>query len=318
MGRPALQLQTPFSAASAARFMKDVGVTNLAASPSFYRALRAEAEACPELLAQPPPIRVASSAGEPLPRAVQEWFLHAFRGASLHSHFGQTENGMLTVSSRTAAGAARPPGFMGGAMRGFDLCVLAEDGSPAPDGSDGELAVRVAHSPLFWFSGYHGSQGQGVVDAQGFYRTGDRAVASRDAASGLRAFCYTGRNDDVIKSSGYKVGPGEVEDSIAQLGWVLESAVVGVPDLLRGEAIAAFVVPTPDVAKRAKADAAQAQRLSQELQGHVKSKLAKHLVPKHVDFLDALPKTTSGKVQRFLLKQMHAAKAGRKGCKSHG
>jgi acetyl-CoA synthetase len=317
MGRPALQLVAPFSAASAALFMQDAGVTNLAASPSFYRTLRAEAKERPELLAQPPPIRVASSAGEPLPRAVQEWFQHTFRGACLHSHYGQTENGMLTVSTGQP-GVARPPGFMGGAMRGFDLCVLGEDGSPALDGSDGELAVRVAQSPLFWFTGYLGSQGKSPVDAQGFYRTGDRAVASRDLASGLRVFCYTGRNDDVIKSSGYKVGPGEVEDSIAQLSWVLESAVVGVPDLLRGEAIAAYVVPLPEVVRRAKADAVQAQRLAQELQGHVKSKLAKHLVPKHVEFLEALPKTTSGKVQRFMLKQMHAAKASRKGCKSHG
>jgi len=126
--------------------------------------------------------------------------------------------------------------------------------------------------------------------------TGDKAFFNN--VDGERRYFYQGRGDDVISCAGYRVGPSEVESSIMEVEFVAEVGVIGVPDDLKGEAIKAVVV-IKDSHKLDVNDAAE------EIKAHVKNNLAKHLVPKYVEFMDALPKTESGKIKRFQLRIMH-------------
>jgi acetyl-CoA synthetase len=290
LGQTTLLVNAPFSAETTYATWRKHGVTNFAAAPTAYRALRAAGV--------PPGARewlrllVASSAGEPLNPEVIAWAADAL-GVPLHDHYGQTEHGMLVNNHHNPA-LRRPiqPGSMGHAMPGFRVVVVDSAGNERAPGEEGQIAIDVARSPLCWFPGY-------VRDAEWtaraysaggrYYVLGD---AGRQDADGYVTFAA--RADDVITSAGYRIGPFEVESALLGHPAVAEAAVVGTPDPLRGEIVKAFVV--------LKTGVVPSDGLAGELAQFVKTRLAAHAYPRAVAFVDQLPKTPSGKVQRYLLR----------------
>ncbi len=182
---------------------------------------------------------------------------------------------------------------MGQPMPGFRAAVLDDSGRELESRNEGHLAIDVTSSPLFWFAGYYGdpqATSSRFMDDGHYYLTGDDASMDEDGDC-----FFTGRSDDVILTAGYRIGPFEVESTITAHPEVAECAVVGVPDELRGEAIKAYVVLRPGVVP--KPDSAA------KLQNWVKERLSKTAYPREITFVDAFPKTPSGKIQRFLLRQ---------------
>lgn len=265
------------------------GVTVFAAAPTVYRSMRTSSAPVPRGLK----IRAASSAGEPLTPEVNEWALQAL-GTPVHDHYGQTETGML-INNHHADELRRPlkPGSMGHAMPGWKAAILkaSSDDFAAP-GETGRVVIDLKASPLAWFAGYIDEPGKTAekFSADGrWYLTGDSGSMDEDGY-----FLFSSRDDDVIIMAGYRIGPFEVESALASHPAVAESAVVAAPDEIRGEVIEAFVVLRPP--------STSSEALTLELQEWVKRKFAAHAYPRRVHFVDALPKTPSGKVQRFVLR----------------
>lgn len=273
----------PFTVEGTTELIDELGVTNLAGAPTAYRmVLRAGPEAA-ALLAKN--LRVASSAGEPLNPEIMRWF-NEHVGCNLFDQYGQTECGMVLANHHglqheVIAGSAGFP------LPGYELNVLNDDGEPVPRGTQGTLAVHRTNSPLFFFNGYKGAEGQGWVGD--YYLTGDTVEQNENGS-----ISFVGRNDDVISSSGYRIGPFDVESCLIEHDAVAESAVVGKPDQLRGEVVVAFVVLN--------SQHSGTDDLADVLTQHVRGRLGKHAFPREVTFVDSLPKTPSGKIQRFLLR----------------
>ncbi|WP_175767924.1 acyl-CoA synthetase [Burkholderia cenocepacia] len=266
-----------------------LGITSLAGSPTAFRMLMAAGtEAAARVKGR---LRVVSSAGEPLNPEVVRWF-HAALGAPIHDHYGQTELGMV-VNNHHGLTHVVHVGSAGFAMPGYCVAVLDEAGRELGPGEPGNLAIDIARSPLLWFRGYWQQDTPAI--AGGYYRTGDNVELEPDGA-----VSFIGRADDVITSSGYRIGPFDVESALIEHPAVSEAAVIGVPDPERTEIVKAFVVlskgfdGTPE--------------LAEELSLHVKRRLSAHAYPRAIDFVDALPKTPSGKIQRFVLRKMEAEK----------
>jgi acetyl-CoA synthetase len=231
-------------------------------------------------------LRVASSAGEPLNPEVARWAQRVLR-CPLHDHYGQTELGML-VNNHHGLRQEIKPGSAGLAMPGFELSVLDDQGRPAPRGTPGVLAVHRTRSPLFTFDGYWRAETPSLRGD--WYLTGDVMRQDEDGC-----FFFIGRNDDVITSAGYRIGPFDVESVLIEHPAVAEVAVVGKPDPDRTEIVKAFVVLRQGYQPSGE--------LAAELQQHVRTRLSLHAYPREIAFLPELPKTPSGKVQRFLLRQ---------------
>jgi acetyl-CoA synthetase len=262
-------------------------VTNFAAAPTVYRAMRAAGDAD---LRDGLHLRVLSSAGEPLNPDVIAWAERTL-GVPIYDHYGQTENAMLVINHHAPA-LRRPlrPGSMGVQMPGFRAVIVDDEGYELGPGQEGQIGLDIAQSPLYWFQGYYKARersDQRIIGS--YYLTGD--AASRDADN---YFYFSGRTDDIITSAGYRIGPFEVESALMQHPAVAEAAVVGTPDALRGEAVAAFVVLKPGHAASGE--------LGTDLSQFVKTNLSAHAYPRTISFVDQLPKTPSGKVQRFLLR----------------
>jgi len=278
-----------FSAAATWQVVKQLGVTNLAGSPTAYRQLIAAGpEAAAAIQGQ---LRVLSSAGEPLNPEVIRWVAEHL-GAPIADHYGQTEMGMCVNNHHGLEHAVRP-GSAGLAMPGFRVAVLDPDGRELGPNQPGELAINLAHSPLMWFTGYLNQPTPAIAD--GWYRTGDSVELEPDGA-----ISFIGRADDVITSSGYRIGPFEVESVLIEHPAVLESAVIGVPEPERTEIVKAFVVLAPDFEPN--------QALRDQLQRHVRQRLSAHAYPREIDFVQELPKTPSGKLQRFVLRKAEIEK----------
>jgi acetyl-CoA synthetase len=290
MGVPSLLLEPGFSPELTWSVLAHYGVTNFAAAPTVYRALRASGAEPPSGLA----LRCASSAGEPLTPEVNEWAADVL-GLAVHDHYGQTEAGML-VNNHHAPALRRPlkPGSMGRPMPGWAVHVLDRDRDEiAQPGEPGRIAVDMTASPLAWFHGYHEGTERSAerFSADGrWYLTGDTGVTDDDGD-----FHFTSRDDDIIIMAGYRIGPFEVESVLASHPDVVESAAIAVPDGVRGEVLEAHVV-LRDVG-------AGTPELATELQRLVKTKLAAHAYPRAIHFVEQLPRTPSGKIQRFVLRQ---------------
>jgi acetyl-CoA synthetase len=225
---------------------------------------------------------------------VNEWALPAL-GIEVHDHFGQTEVGMVLGNHHDPA-LARPlkPGSMGRAVPGWEVVILdAEKDAPAPDGALGRLAIDVEASPLMTFEGYGGGVGRADKFAANgrWYLLGD---AARVDAEG--DFFFQARDDDVIIMAGYRIGPFEIESILVEHPVVAECAVIGAPDEARGEVLEAFVVLVSG-------EAGEHEALADELRRLVKERYAAHAYPRAVHFVPELPRTPSGKVQRFALRQ---------------
>ena len=267
--------------------LREEGVTNLAAAPTAYRALRAA-----HVRGHGLSLRVASSAGEPLNPDLIAW-AEEHLGVPIHDHYGQTELGMVVVNPHEPA-LLRPlrPGSMGHPAPGFRVVVVDEAGEELPPRHEGQVAVDTTASPLFWFRGYHGAPERTSERFAGnnrYYLTGDTGSVDDDGY-----FFFSSRADDVITSAGYRIGPFEVESALMSHIAVGEAAAVGVPDELRGQVVKAYVV------LRTGHDASETLR--GELQQHVRSTLAAHAYPREIEFINVLPRTPSGKIQRFLLR----------------
>lgn len=279
-----------FTAENLYRVIRKHGINNLAGAPTAFRLLiAAGAEAAGAVKGR---LRVVSSAGEPLNPEVIRWFAEHL-DVTVHDHYGQTELGMVICNYHGLRHAVKP-GSAGFPIPGYRLVVLDEQGRELPPGEPGVLAADLAQSPLMWFGGYW-KRGHSAFDGA-YYRSGD--AVQRDADG---RFSFVGRADDIITSSGYRIGPFDVESALVEHPAVVETAVIGKPDPERTEIVKAFVVLARDV------DATDA--LKEAMRLHVRQRLSAHAYPREIEFVDALPKTPSGKIQRFLLRQLEADRA---------
>lgn len=229
-----------------------------------------------------------TTAGEALNPKVFEKFKEK-TGFDIMEGFGQTETTMLIGTIR---GMEPRPGSMGKPSPLYDVAIMRADGSFADPGEEGEIVVKTADgSPNGLFKGYYNDvEKTESVWYNGYYHTGDTAYMDEDGY-----MWYVGRVDDVIKSSGYRIGPFEIENEIMKLPYVLECAVTSVPDRLRGQAIKATVV----LADGTEGD----EHLKNDIVKYLKSNIASYKWPKIVDFAKELPKTISGKVRRVEIKE---------------
>lgn len=290
MGHATLFYEGGFSVESTCRIIRDYGISNLAGSPTAYRLLLAgkgEVEAA--IKGQ---LRAVSSAGEPLTPEVIRWFAEGL-GCVIHDHYGQTELGMVLCNHHALQHPVRL-GAAGFAMPGHRVVVLDEQQRELAVGQPGILALDMPRSPLFWFPGYQGLETRAFVGD--YYLSGDTVELNADGS-----ISFVGRADDVITTSGYRVGPFDVESALIEHPAVIEAAVVGKPDPERTELVKAFVVLHAGHA----ADA----ELAEGLQQYVRQRLSAHAYPREIEFVAELPKTPSGKIQRFLLRNQEIAKA---------
>jgi acetyl-CoA synthetase len=293
LGRTMLLRAGAFDPAATLETLLRRGVTNFAGAATLYRSLRATG--VPADFKQRASLRALSSAGEPLDPDLVEWS-EASLGVPIHDHYGQSEVGMIIgCPHHPELATTQVPGSMGGSLPGFLAVTLDERGGEVQT-SAGEIAVDVEHSPLYWFNGYDDDP-ENTADrfrhGRRYYLTGDRARIEPDGT-----FRFLGRDDDVITSAGYRIGPFDVESVLTAHPAVREAAVIGTPDPARGEAVTAFIVldeliePPPT--------------LAEELQELVRARLGKHLYPRRIVFADSLPRSTVGKIDRIALrKQWH-------------
>ncbi|USX45237.1 AMP-binding protein [Dietzia kunjamensis] len=243
-------------------------------------------------------LRAAFSGGEALGEAVAEWAREAL-GVRVNEIYGQTECNLIVGTCHAEFQA--PPGSMGRPTPGFDLVLLdslgEHLGEPVAAGEVGEICVKLP-SPNAFLRYWNAPEKTAEKTADGVLHTGDLARVD-DAGN----FWFSGRNDDLISSAGYRVGPGEIEDQILRHPSVEMVAVIGVPDELRGEAIVAYVVPAEGVDRTAEHTA----DLAAEIQAFVKQRLAFYQYPREVVFLDELPTTNTGKIRRAQLRAHHPA-----------
>jgi acetyl-CoA synthetase len=281
----------PFTAASTYHILTKYRITNLAAAPTAYRLLLASGEEMARQIQGQ--LRVANSAGEPLNPEVIRWF-EEHVGCSIYDQYGQTELGMVVCNYHFMQ-STRHPGSMGRPLPGFRVVLLDEHFREVSPGHTGQVAIDRDRSPLYWFPGYW--QQETTLCYHGpYYLTGDTAELSEDGT-----LTFVGRADDVITSAGYRIGPFEVESCLIEHPAVAESAVIGKPDPERTEVVKAYVVLRPGNAPT--------PELTTELEQFVKQRLSAHAYPREIEFVDALPKTPSSKIQRFLLRQQEVERA---------
>lgn len=307
-GKTIVGYQGRFSAQTAFALMERYRVTNTFLFPT---ALKQMMKTCPA------PrehyrlhLRALMSAGEAVGETVFAWCRDAL-GVVVNEMFGQTEInyivGNCTAQNDDAQlGWPARPGSMGRPYPGHRIAVIDDEGMPCAPGEDGEVAVcstdvRGHPDPVF-FLGYWRSEAATAGkylerDGLRWCRTGDLARIDDDGY-----LWYQGRADDVFKSSGYRIGPSEIENCLLKHPAVSNCAVVPSPDPERGAVVKAFIVLVPSVTRSAQADAA----LVAELQQHVRGQLAPYEYPKAIEFIEQLPMTTTGKIQRRQLRDMEA------------
>ena len=281
-----------FTPANILAAMAKYKVTSFCAPPTIYRYLIREDLSQYDLSA----LKYCTTAGEPLnPSVFEFWKEHT--GLDIHEGFGQTETAM-TIG--TFPWMTPKPGSLGVPNPAYDMDLLTSDGRSAEDGESGEIILHTdKRLPLGLFEEYyHNPELTKTVHNNGIYHTGD--VAWRD---GDGYYWFVGRTDDVIKSSGYRIGPFEVESALMTHPAVVECAVTGVPDEVRGQVVKATII----LAKEYK-DVPDKEALIKDIQNHVKKVSAPYKYPRVVEFVDELPKTISGKIKRVEIRNKDAAK----------
>lgn len=269
-----------FTAAGVLGLAARHGVTTFCAPPTVYRFLIKEDLSQYDLSR----LKYCVTAGEPLNPEVYERFLQQ-TGLRLMEGYGQTE---LVVTTATWPWMQPKPGSMGRPSPSYEIVLLDADDRPVERGEEGEIAIKTSGgtSPLGIFQGYYrDDELTASVWRDGYYHTGDLAWQDEDGY-----LWFIGRADDVIKSSGYRIGPFEVESALIQHPAVVECAVTGVPDPNRGQLVKATVVLAKGYVP--------SDELRAALQQHVKDVTAPYKYPRIVEFVDQLPKTISGKIRR--------------------
>lgn len=264
-------------------------VTTFCAPPTAYRMLILQDLSKYDFSS----LRHSVSAGEPLNPAVFEKWLE-YTGNKIYDGYGQTETVNIIA---TTSDMEVKPGSMGKPAFGFEVDILDDDGNPVEKGEIGHIALKVKPKrPIGFFKEYYKDEEATKKSIRGdWYFTGDKAHKDKDGY-----FWFVGRADDVIKTSGYRVGPFEVESALQSHPAVAENAVIGVPDDLRGSVIKAFVVLAPGFEP--------SDDLVLELQNHVKNETAPYKYPRKIEFVKNLPKTVSGKIRRTELREMEEQK----------
>ncbi len=278
-----------FIAADLLKMLEKHRVTSFCAPPTVYRFLIKEDLASYDLSA----LKWANCAGEPLNPEVYDQFLR-LTGVKIHEGFGQSETTPLLMTSKWMEPKT---GSTGRPSPAYDIALVDENGQDVDDGVEGEIVIRLDKGhPAGLFLGYYRNQEQtDAVFYNGMYHTGDMAWRDVDGY-----YNFIGRSDDVIKSSGYRIGPFEVESALLTHPAVLECAVTAVPHPDRGQVVKATVV----LVKNRGYEPTDA--LKKELQNHVKQVTAPYKYPRIVEFVDELPKTVSGKIQRKLIRRTDA------------
>jgi acetyl-CoA synthetase len=259
-------------------------VTTFCAPPTIYRFLIKEDLKKFDLKN----LKYCVVAGEPLNPEVYKQFLD-MTGIKLMEGYGQTE---CTVAIATYPWMEPKPGSMGKPSPGYDIAIVDDAGDFCEAGIEGEIVIRTsAYTPAGMFNGYYrdGELTKKVWDG-GIYRTGDMAWCDEDGY-----FWFVGRADDVIKSSGYRIGPFEIESALMEHPAVLECAITAVPDPDRGQIVKATIVTSKNY------DPGEA--LAKELQEHVKKVTAPYKYPRIIEFVTELPKTISGKIRRVQIRE---------------
>ena len=270
-----------FIPANMLQMIQDYGITSLCAPPTIFRFLIREDLSKYDLSS----LKYCTIAGEALNPAVYESF-YKLTGIKLMEGFGQTET---TPTVATFPWMEPKPGSMGVPNPQYDVDLIRPDGSPVEDGEQGQIVIRTCNGkPLGLFKEYYrDSERTKEAWHDGVYYTGD--IAWRDEDGYL---WFVGRADDVIKSSGYRIGPFEVESALMTHPAVVECAITGVPDEIRGQVVKATIVLAKDYREVDK------EVLTKEIQDHVKNVTAPYKYPRIVEFVNELPKTISGKIRR--------------------
>ena len=261
-------------------------ITSFCAPPTVFRFLIHEDISSATL----PCLRYCTIAGEALnPNVFDDW--KRLTGISLMEGFGQTET---TLTVGTYRWMEPKPGSMGRPGPQYNVEVVDKDGNPVAAGEQGEIVIHVDKGkPLGLFKEYlHDPELTSRTIRNGLYHTGDIARIDSDGY-----LWYVGRIDDVIKSSGYRIGPFEVESAVMTHPAVAECAVTGVPDPIRGQLVKATVVLVPTWRDKA------GEQLAKDIQNHVKKVTAPYKYPRVVEFVEELPKTISGKIRRVAIRQ---------------
>ena len=268
-----------FDAAKILPMFAKYGITTFCAPPTMYRMLIKQDLSKYDLSS----IHHATTAGEALNPEVFYRFEQA-TGLRIAEGFGQTE---MTLGIANLLGSQLKPGAMGKPVPGYGIDLVDADGNPVADGVNGEIVIRTDPRPTCGvFLGYY--RNQEATDAvwhDGLYHTGDLAWRDEDGY-----YWYVGRADDVIKSSGYRIGPFEIESTIMELPYVLECGVCAAPDEVRGQVVKACIVLVPGTEGT--------EDLKKQIQNYVKSRTAPYKYPRIVEFRTELPKTISGKIIR--------------------
>lgn len=276
-----------FTPADMLKMIETYRITSFCAPPTIFRFMIREDLRKYDLSS----LKWATIAGEALnPSVYQEFF--ELTGIKLREGFGQTET---TCTVLTTPWMEPKPGSMGKPNPAYNVDIVMGDGRSAEVGEQGEIIIRIDenHKPYGLFLGYYRDEAR-TKEAyhDGIYHTGDVAWKDEDGY-----FWFVGRNDDVIKSSGYRIGPFEVESALMSHDAVVECAITAVPDPIRGQVVKATIVLAP--AYKAKAG----EELIKELQDYVKRVTAPYKYPRIIEFVDELPKTISGKIRRVEIRQ---------------
>ena len=275
-----------FTAEKIMRQIEKYRITSFCAPPTIFRFIIREDFSQYDLSS----LKYCTTAGEALNPSVAKEF-YDLTGVQLMEGFGQTET---TMTLGTFPWMKPKPGSMGKPNTQYDVKLLRPDGSDCEDGEKGEICIKVGdEKPLGLFKGYY-RDAEKTKEAwhDGIYHTGDMAWRDQDGY-----YWFEGRADDVIKSSGYRIGPFEVESALMTHEAVVECAITGVPDPIRGMVVKATVV----LAKEWKDKAGDT--LIKELQEHVKLETAPYKYPRVIEFVDELPKTISGKIRRVEIRE---------------
>jgi acetyl-CoA synthetase len=276
--------RSKFNATELLPLIEKYGITTFCAPPTIYRML-VMADLRKYDFSE---LRHCVSAGELInPEVIKAW--KDMTGLEIYEGYGQTE----TVLCVGAFPCMQPKyGSMGKPSPGWHVELHNEDGKPVKVGEEGSIAIKINPKPVGMFLKYHNNdEANENCFRNGFYYTGDRAMKDQDGY-----FWFVGRDDDVIKASGYRIGPFEVENALIEHPSVGEAAVVGSPDIIRGFIVKAFIV--------LKQGYEPSEKLVREIQEHVKVVTAPYKYPRKIEFVKELPKTISGKIKRKDLREL--------------
>lgn len=280
LGAEIVLLDARFDARTELALLEELAPQVFCAPPTEFRMLVKEDLSALSL----PRLRECVSAGEPLnPEVIRAW--HDATGLSIRDGYGQTESILLVANF---PGVPVRPGSMGLPMPGHRVEVIDAEGNPAEPGEVGDIAVHGTPPGLFR-EYWKDPEATGRTRRGGWYLTGDRATRDADGY-----FWFVGRDDDVIISAGYRIGPFEVESALLEHAAVVEAAAVAAPDPDRGAVVKAFVV--------LRTGTSPSEALVRELQEHVKRSTAPYKYPRRIEFVADLPKTVSGKIRRVELR----------------